>query len=370
MSKQNSEKSTPWVDGYYRMHGMDVYVYLVNGERVQMIQLSAFPDPALLRMDPTLLTEALSGPEDPLAIGSWQYGDYGEAKSAITEKSGASSYNVEMTFWMGKLIIKGVLLSCGKKIHVIGFDNAPTTYEWISEEELIAFIDSGDSVDAPSSHYKVQPEYQGKLLWITGPPGAGKSTSGQMLSKIADYVYYEADAFMSNANPYIPPDAAEPSLATFKQKPLRGVPQERIDATAKGTKSFMDMIERKEYDIEPILDFYSAMCKDIATERSRLGGDWVVAQAVTSRLLRDHMRTQLGPELIFVILHMSQEEQSARAKGRHGDMEEVGEFLSKMHDLYEPAGEDEPKTVEITITQEMSREDVCQIIMDRVENIK
>ena len=70
---------------------------------------------------------------------------------------------------------------------------------------------------APSSHYKIQPESIGKLLWVTGAPGMGKSTSGLILSKTAGYVYYEADAFGMLVNPYIPPDVEEPSLATMKQ---------------------------------------------------------------------------------------------------------------------------------------------------------
>ena len=100
------------------------------------------------------------------------------------------------------------------------------------------FQEFGDSHDAPPNHYKLQPENQGILLWLSGAPGLGKSTSGMYLSKKAGYVYYEADAFGAHVNPYVPPDVAEPTLATFKQKPLKNLPKERIDAVKKGVKDF------------------------------------------------------------------------------------------------------------------------------------
>ena len=61
----------------------------------------------------------------------------------------------------------------------------------------------------------------GKIIWLSGPPGAGKSTSGLLLAKKYGYVYYEADGFMFGVNPYVPLDATEPSLATMSQPPLK-----------------------------------------------------------------------------------------------------------------------------------------------------
>jgi len=344
-------KAAPWADGYYKMKGVNNCVFSVEGENVKMLGLSGVI------------------PDDPAMNGTWTYGDYGEAHPTIVKETGKTNYDVEIVLWGGMWNTKGVLSSDNKHIFIIGFSNELDAFEWLSEEELTALKEAGDSADAPSSHYKVQPEYQGKLLWITGPPGAGKSTSGQLLSKTAGYVYYEADAFFSQVNPYIPTDVEEPSLATMKQKSLRDVPQERLDACNTGMKHMMAMFEGKEYDVKPLLESYSALCKNIAAERSRLGGDWVVAQAVTSRCLRDHLRSQLGPELIIVILSMSREQQMTRAKGRHSEHEQFTEFLTKAYDLYEPAGVDEPNTIEIKITHEMTKEDVCKIMLDNVNQI-
>merc|ERR1719348_2191973 len=80
----------------------------------------------------------------------------------------------------------------------------------------------GDPIEAASSHYKVEPERQGRLIWITAPPGLGKSTSAQLLSRDHGYVYYEGDCFFGLRNPYIPSDVPEPSLAQLKQRKLVG----------------------------------------------------------------------------------------------------------------------------------------------------
>ena len=54
-----------------------------------------------------------------------------------------------------------------------------------------------------------------------GPPGVGKSTTAQRLSRDHGYVYYEADAFFLFCNPFNDPNAENPSFSTMKQAPLK-----------------------------------------------------------------------------------------------------------------------------------------------------
>ena len=56
---------------------------------------------------------------------------------------------------------------------------------------------------------------------MIGPPGSGKSTSGQLLGRNHGYVYYEADCFMMFSNPFVDPNIDEPTLQMPKQKPLK-----------------------------------------------------------------------------------------------------------------------------------------------------
>ena len=93
--------------------------------------------------------------------------------------------------------------------------------KWMSEEDLKELADSRDHKDTPSCPYKIQPENQGRLVWLTGPPGAGKSTTGQLLGRESGFVYLEADCIMNFLNPFIPTDVENPSLAGFKQKALK-----------------------------------------------------------------------------------------------------------------------------------------------------
>merc|ERR1719429_785681 len=88
----------------------------------------------------------------------------------------------------------GVLVEDGKKFFVNLFGGL-MEWEWVPEEEGKELAKDGDPIEAPPSHHKVQPEYQGRLLWITGPPGLGKSSSAQLLSREHGFVYYEGDCF-------------------------------------------------------------------------------------------------------------------------------------------------------------------------------
>ena len=56
-----------------------------------------------------------------------------------------------------------VLSEDGNRLTFYGVTHAVDFFEWMSEEEVEAYVDSGDPADAPPNHYKLQPENQGKL---------------------------------------------------------------------------------------------------------------------------------------------------------------------------------------------------------------
>ena len=154
------------------------------------------------------------------------------------------------------------------------------------------------------------------------------------------------------------------------QNLLKGVSQERIDASETAQTEFISMLNGKPFDKKKICNAFSEMSKDIAKERKRLGGDWVVAQAVPTRELRDHIKSELGPELVFCVLHMTKADQMARIKARHGNEESsVNKMLLKAYDFYEPAAKGEPNAIDVTITSEMSPDDVVETILEMIKKI-
>ena len=123
---------------------------------------------------------------------------------------------------------------------------------------------------------------------------------------------------------------------------------------------------------EKMLPMFHEMALHIDQQRKRLGGNWAIAQAVFSRAQRDQIRKDLGPNLIFMVLNVTRECQHKRVVKRHGDGEHSKQFVEKMekyYDLYEPAGEDEENAYNISVTEDMSVEDVIEEILKIAENI-
>ena len=76
-------------------------------------------------------------------------------------------------------------------------------------------------------------------LSVIGPPGFGKSTTAQLLSREHGYVYYEGDCFTGLRNPYIPADVENPSMAQMRQRMLVGEGmEERREVCYKGIKQW------------------------------------------------------------------------------------------------------------------------------------
>ena len=348
-TETNSKNSSmPWMNGHYL-------------GRPGFLRQLCFIDGNNFLMHPA------SGKPSIQTKGTIVYGNFGDAHPEVASATRKKHYNIEMKLLNGFWEVHGVLSDDSKKITFYGMANAVDCYEWMSEDEVTKYIDSGDPVEAPPCHYKIQPENQGTLLWITGAPGLGKSTTGDLLSKKENYVYYEADAFMWHLNPYIPPDADENSRENLlDQNILKGVSQEILDNVANGISQIMLMCQGMKYNLEKVRNLYTSMCLDIAKEQQRIGGNWAVAQAVPTRALRDHIRSQMGKNLIFIVLHMSKEDQISRLMARHGDDENLVKQFSNIFDVFEPAGDGEPNTIHIEVTKDMSRDNVVEKIIRSV----
>ena len=158
---------------------------------------------------------------DPMATGTWEYGDFGPAKEEVVKASGGiKNYNMQLQ--MSVMMKNNAILTPDKsKVLFWGMTGSVNTLQWMSDEALKKICDEREDFREPSCPYKMQPENVGKLVWLSGPPGAGKSTTGQWMARDSGYVYYEADCTLSCLNPYVPTDVDNPTLAAFRQKPLK-----------------------------------------------------------------------------------------------------------------------------------------------------
>ena len=347
-SNGDNNTITPWKNGYYQSPAMPGTIFFIENEICCFFSASG---------KPTNLKD------NPILNGTIKHGDFGKVHPDVAKETGQTQANVEITAFGGKFKAPAVLNEEGTKLTYYGVQAAVDKIEWKSEEEIARFRESGDPVNSMPHSYKEQPEKQGKLIWLSGAPGLGKSTSGLLMARKAGYVYYEADCFMNNLNPYVSIDVDEPTLAMISQNFLNGVSQDRIDTVADGYHHFMAMGDGQDFNFDKLSKFYLAMSENIASEQKRIGGDFVVAQAVPTRALRDVIRSKLGSNLIFGVLHMSREDQMERVKSRHGDEKSMSEMLTKIYDVYEPAGEDEPNTIGIMIERDMSRDKVADEIL-------
>ena len=127
--------------------------------------------------------------------------------------------------------------------------------------------------------------FQGRIIWMTGAPGMGKSTTAQILARNHGFVYYEADCFGSLRvdlymdyaqkpdllqNPYIPLDVDNPSMAQMNQRVLGGPGiEERRKLVQRSQKIWSDILKGNDYDKDLMTEFYDALALDIASEKKR-----------------------------------------------------------------------------------------------------
>ena len=102
--------------------------------------------------------------------------------------------------------------------------------------------------------------------------------------------------------------------------------------------------------------------KEIMHHQSRLGGNMAVALAIFSKKQRQALRETIGPNLVTFVLNMTKEAAKKRLMERHGGSlpEETLDMLNKIHDFHELADEDEENTFNLTITEDMSPQDVLE----------
>ena len=117
-------------------------------------------------------------------------GDFGPTIQDIKEVSGGlCSYNMKFIMVKQNAFaktghVKGVVNPSGDKIWFVGASNSVEMIKKLSDAEFEMKRSSRDHKDTPTcSHITPKPGAPGKIYWLSGPPGAGKSTICQLMAR-------------------------------------------------------------------------------------------------------------------------------------------------------------------------------------------
>ena len=295
-------------------------------------------------------------------------GDFGPAEKEVRDAAscGATNYNVEVTLSPGIPPALGVLNEEGTE--VVLSNHGVQTMRLLSPEEIEAVKDQREHKDTPSCpQVKEDPSKPGKLIWVVGVSCAGKSTVAQMLAEKNGYVYYEADCITMLCNPF--PDLNADNLyhALMNSKPLKGWSKEDVETITQYRMKFASWMMKPEGSImELAVPMLRMMCREVAGQKRRLGGDFAVAWLLLSRRMRDIAR-EACPDSVFVTLSMTEECLMKRVAARHPEVVAAGMGmpppLAKVVSEYEPAGDDEENAYNIVVTEDMTKEDVLNEVL-------
>ena len=156
-----------------------------------------------------------------------------------------------------------------------------------------------------------------------------------MLARQRGFVYYEADCFGAIKNPYVSLDCEDPSMGQMYQKQMRGPGlEERKAVINRALGEFSKIFEGKEYEKEALTEFYHHLAMDVAREKKRIGGDFVIANILMTAELREHLRSWLGPDLRIVLLSMTKEDRRERTLARHKGHQTSADTLDVGYHLY------------------------------------
>lgn len=182
--------ATLWKNGFYVSSVNTFWVYFVDGQTVKSGNIANFSQG--VNQDNLV--------DDP---GTWTNGIYGETCPEIMKMTNQSVYTVEMISMIsGRKQYAVVDKNDSGRLIKMGFSTAIDILTWVTEDELLAKYEQGEFYNELSTlDYKPKPK--GKLIWVSGSPGSGKSTVGLTLSKGHDFVYYEGDSFLLHTNPYV-----------------------------------------------------------------------------------------------------------------------------------------------------------------------
>ena len=200
-------KAVPWANGLYKSDSNKYKIYVVNGPNVKDFHAVEYAKG---------ITEVQNNPD---FLQTWEFGEFTPTDPLIEEATGKKIHDVKLG---GQIERFAVLGEDKKSFTLMGYLKNVENFTLISPEDFKDWSESWESAKAPNCPYKLQPDFQGKLIWISGPAGSGKTTTAFKLAKEKEFVYYEADCFFIHLNPYISKEFENPMEVFTQLEPLKG----------------------------------------------------------------------------------------------------------------------------------------------------
>jgi len=340
----------PWKNGFYRS--------IKDGEETGFLSISE-----------TKMTMEFG---DMNMIFSLTFGEFENPDKRGLDATGAEIYNVKIHSEEHDETFHLVIGEGGDK-----FTSADgNIMEWVSNEYMEEVKNAHDPADNPQHNYKLQPDFQGRLIWISGASGMGKTTASKMLQEKEGYVFYEGDCFLFGLNPFV--GSSPKGASYYGTKPLKEIPVERKEAAKRMLEEGYGK-KLKGEDVPPEIwqNFYQMMCQDIKVQRGRIGGNWVVAQALYTKEARNTVAKELGRELTIYVLETDDpelqverlckrtvEDGSGSGEVTAEAKEAVREKTKEWAKGYDPVSEDEKQIIRILVSKETSSNDILEFIVN------
>ena len=108
------------------------------------------------------------------------------------------------------------------------------------------------------------------------------------------------------------------------------------------------------------------MCREVAKQHKRLGGDFAVAHLVMSKKSRDFCRAAC-PNVVFITLALTENCQQKRLEGRHAGQN--AKPFQKLFQDFEPAGDEEENAYKVMISEDMTKDDVLHKVLEIIRRI-
>jgi len=306
------KKKKPWKNGFYKMGDLCLGLARVRGPQQTFYQLKFL-----------------------------EHEDQSEQEMKLEEKEGEGEVAVTL---LGETV-DGRVNKEGNRITGTKGLLAFFPLVWIPEAEAERLQGRlKDPIFAPIVPYPMQPTKQGRLVFISGPPGSGKSTIASIIAERERSVFYEGDGFLLGFNPYLAPGENQVIARGSKHALIGPGMRERLRAMM----GFAAFVFGQSTDVQLKTKFLTLLAEDIAREKQRVGGSWVVTFSIRDRADRDIFRRILGEQVHFVVLNIDLELQSERLSGRSPGEEKL---LGLTHPLFKPAESDEPNSVNFKVVK-------------------